>query len=177
MYPRSQTRALGGRPDQPAGAPGIPSGRGCRIFRGHRHHHRGPFCESRGLTHALTDTAPTDLTPSAAARLPAALYAVIKHKLDHHPNAQGHDLVGNLAAACVAKQLAVAARHNLEQPKLSLRPVVVAQRQRTRPSRRNPSANCVSTLPIRYHLSTAAVAAVAEATTAAAAKAAAALAT
>eukprot|EP00964_Phaeocystis_antarctica_P038781 scaffold22177_cov72-Phaeocystis_antarctica.AAC.1 len=32
------------------------------IFRVHRHHHRGPFCEGRGLTHALTDTAPTDLT-------------------------------------------------------------------------------------------------------------------
>ena len=25
-------------------------------------HHRGPFCEGQGLTHALTDTAPTDLT-------------------------------------------------------------------------------------------------------------------
>ena len=46
-----------------------------------------------------------------------SLYAVVKHKPDHHPNAQGHDLVGNLAAACVAKQLAVAARHHLEQPK------------------------------------------------------------
>jgi len=32
------------------------------IFRLGRHHHRGPFCEGRGLTHALTDTAPTDLT-------------------------------------------------------------------------------------------------------------------
>ena len=32
------------------------------IFRLGWHHHRGPFCESRGLTHALTDTAPTDLT-------------------------------------------------------------------------------------------------------------------
>jgi hypothetical protein len=31
------------------------------IFRVGRHHHRGPFCEGRGLTHALTDTAPTDL--------------------------------------------------------------------------------------------------------------------
>ena len=32
------------------------------IFRLGRHHHRGPFCEGQGLTHALTDTAPTDLT-------------------------------------------------------------------------------------------------------------------
>ena len=32
------------------------------IFRVGRHHHRGPFCEGRGLTHALTNTAPTDLT-------------------------------------------------------------------------------------------------------------------
>jgi hypothetical protein len=32
------------------------------IFRVGRHHHHGPFCEGRGLTHALTDTAPTDLT-------------------------------------------------------------------------------------------------------------------
>jgi hypothetical protein len=32
------------------------------IFRVGRHHHRGPFCEGRGLTHALTDTDPTDLT-------------------------------------------------------------------------------------------------------------------
>ena len=32
------------------------------IFRLGWHHHRGPFCEGRGLTHALTDTAPTDLT-------------------------------------------------------------------------------------------------------------------
>eukprot|EP00964_Phaeocystis_antarctica_P063818 scaffold38335_cov86-Phaeocystis_antarctica.AAC.1 len=44
-----QTWALGGRPDQPAGAPGIPSGRGC-------------YLQGRGLTHALTDTAPTELT-------------------------------------------------------------------------------------------------------------------
>ena len=31
-----------------------------------RHHHRGPLCEGRGLTHALTHTAPTDLTVAAA---------------------------------------------------------------------------------------------------------------
>ena len=30
------------------------------IFRVGRHHHRGPFCEGRSLTHALTDTPPTD---------------------------------------------------------------------------------------------------------------------
>jgi hypothetical protein len=33
-----------------------------------RHNHRGPFCEGRGLTHALTDTAPTDLTVAYASR-------------------------------------------------------------------------------------------------------------
>ena len=32
------------------------------IFRVGRHHHRGPLCAGRGLTHALTATAPTDLT-------------------------------------------------------------------------------------------------------------------
>eukprot|EP00964_Phaeocystis_antarctica_P055160 scaffold32439_cov48-Phaeocystis_antarctica.AAC.1 len=31
LYLRSQTSALGGRPDKPAGAPGIPSGRGCYL--------------------------------------------------------------------------------------------------------------------------------------------------
>ena len=36
-------------------------------FRVGRHHHRGPLHEGRGgLTHALTDTAPTDLTVAAA---------------------------------------------------------------------------------------------------------------
>ena len=32
------------------------------IFRVGRHHHHGSFCEGQGLTHALTDTPPTDLT-------------------------------------------------------------------------------------------------------------------
>ena len=32
------------------------------IFRVDRHHHHGPFCEGQGLTNALTDTPPTDLT-------------------------------------------------------------------------------------------------------------------
>jgi len=41
------------------------------IFRVGRHHHRGPFCEGRGLTHALTDTAPTDLTVATHAPLGA----------------------------------------------------------------------------------------------------------
>jgi hypothetical protein len=41
------------------------------IFRVGRHHHRGPFCEGRGLTHALTDTAPTDLTVAYASPLGA----------------------------------------------------------------------------------------------------------
>ena len=35
-------------------------------FRVGRHHHRGPLHEGRGLTHALTDDAPTDLTVAAA---------------------------------------------------------------------------------------------------------------
>ena len=35
-------------------------------FRVGRHHHRGPLHEGRGLTHALTHTAPTDLTVAAA---------------------------------------------------------------------------------------------------------------
>ena len=35
-------------------------------FRVGRHHHRGPLHESRGLTHALTHDAPTDLTVAAA---------------------------------------------------------------------------------------------------------------
>ena len=35
-------------------------------FRVGRHHHRGPLHEGRGLTHALTDIAPTDLTVAAA---------------------------------------------------------------------------------------------------------------
>jgi hypothetical protein len=35
-------------------------------FRVGRHYHRGLLCEGRGLTHALTDTAPTDLTVAAA---------------------------------------------------------------------------------------------------------------
>ena len=43
------------------------------IFRVGRHHNRGPFCEGRGLTHALTDTAPTDLTVAYASPLGAQL--------------------------------------------------------------------------------------------------------
>ena len=35
-------------------------------FRVGRHHHRGPLHEGRGLTHALTHIAPTDLTVAAA---------------------------------------------------------------------------------------------------------------
>ena len=35
-------------------------------FRVGRHHHRAPLHEGRGLTHALTHTAPTDLTVAAA---------------------------------------------------------------------------------------------------------------
>ena len=35
-------------------------------FRVGRHHHRGPLHEGQGLTHALTDIAPTDLTVAAA---------------------------------------------------------------------------------------------------------------
>jgi len=40
---------------------GTPSGRGCHL-QGRSHNHHGPLCEGRGLTHALTDTPPTDLT-------------------------------------------------------------------------------------------------------------------
>ena len=35
-------------------------------FRVGRHHHRGPLHKGRGLTHALTHDAPTDLTVAAA---------------------------------------------------------------------------------------------------------------
>ena len=35
-------------------------------FRVGRHPHRGPLHEGQGLTHALTPTAPTDLTVAAA---------------------------------------------------------------------------------------------------------------
>ena len=35
-------------------------------FRVGRHHHPGPLHEGRGLTHALSHTAPTDLTVAAA---------------------------------------------------------------------------------------------------------------
>ena len=35
-------------------------------FRVGRHHHREPLHEGRGLTHALTHTAPNDLTVAAA---------------------------------------------------------------------------------------------------------------
>ena len=46
------------------------------IFSVGRHHHRGPFYESRGLTHALIDTIPTyftslSSTPSGCERLSA----------------------------------------------------------------------------------------------------------
>ena len=41
------------------------------IFRVGRHHHRGQLCEDRGLTHALTDTPPTDLTVASHSPLGA----------------------------------------------------------------------------------------------------------
>ena len=40
-------------------------------FRLGRYHHRGPLYEGRGLTHALTHTAPTDLTVADATPLGA----------------------------------------------------------------------------------------------------------
>ena len=43
------------------------------IFRVGQHHHRGPFCEGRGLTHALKDTPPTDLTVATHSPLGAQL--------------------------------------------------------------------------------------------------------
>ena len=55
-YPRCWHTCRGGR----AGV-GVAA-----TFRVGRHHHRGPLHEGRGLTHALTDTAPTDLTVAAA---------------------------------------------------------------------------------------------------------------
>ena len=39
---------------------------GAATFRVGRHHHRGPLHEGRGLSHALTHIAPTDLTVAAA---------------------------------------------------------------------------------------------------------------
>ena len=48
------------------GGAGTPAGRGCHLQGIGRHHHRGPLHEGRGLTHALTDIAPTDLTVAAA---------------------------------------------------------------------------------------------------------------
>ena len=54
------------------------------IFRVGRHHHHGPLCEGRGLTHAHTDTPPTDLTrsqrthrwvPSHSLTAPCAIHA------------------------------------------------------------------------------------------------------
>jgi hypothetical protein len=44
---------------------GTPSGRGCHLqgrSAQSSYNHHGPLCEGRGLTHALTDTSPTDLT-------------------------------------------------------------------------------------------------------------------
>ena len=41
------------------------------IFRVGRHHHHGSFCEGQGLTHALTDTPPTDLTVATHSPLEA----------------------------------------------------------------------------------------------------------
>ena len=38
-------------------------------FRVGRHHHRGPLHEGRGLTHALTHIAPTDLSKRRRSRL------------------------------------------------------------------------------------------------------------
>jgi hypothetical protein len=56
-------------------------------FRVGRHHHRAPLHEGRGLTHALTHTAPTDLTVAAALvrkayskRRRSRLWAVVESK-------------------------------------------------------------------------------------------------
>ena len=73
------------------------------IFRLGQHHHRGPFCEGRGLTHALTDTAPTDLTVAYASPLGAQpqsdrILRVLCGRLV--PDAQFMTLLDALKRAC-----------------------------------------------------------------------------
>ena len=73
------------------------------IFRVGRHHHHGPFCEGQGLTHALTDTPPTDLTVATHSPLGAQpqsdrILRVLCGRLV--PGAQFMSLLDALKRAC-----------------------------------------------------------------------------
>jgi len=73
------------------------------IFRVGRHHHHGSFCEGQGLTHALTDTPPTDLTvathsPLGAKPQPDRILRVLCGRLV--PGAQFMSLLDALKRAC-----------------------------------------------------------------------------
>ena len=45
-------------------------------FRVGRHHHRGPLCEGRGLTHALTHTAPALVRKAYSKRRRSRLWPI-----------------------------------------------------------------------------------------------------
>ena len=66
MFFQSLTTRQSRRLAQPDGGAGTPAQGVAATFRVGRHHHRGPLHEGRGLTHALTQIAPTDLTVAAA---------------------------------------------------------------------------------------------------------------
>ena len=66
VFFESLTTRQSGRLAQPDGGAGTHLQGVAATFRVGRHHHRGPLHEGRGLTHALTDIAPTDLTVAAA---------------------------------------------------------------------------------------------------------------
>ena len=73
------------------------------IFRVGRHHHHGSFCEGQGLTHALTDTPPTDLTVATHSPLGAQpqsdrILRVLCGRLV--PGAQFMSLLDALKRAC-----------------------------------------------------------------------------
>ena len=73
------------------------------IFRVGRHHHHGSFCEGHGLTHALTDTPPTDLTVATHSPLGAQpqsdrILRVLCGRLV--PGAQFMSLLDALKRAC-----------------------------------------------------------------------------
>ena len=66
MFFQSLTNRQSRRLAQPDGGAGTPAGRGCHLQGRSAPHHCGPLHEGRGLTHALTHIAPTDLTVAAA---------------------------------------------------------------------------------------------------------------
>ena len=73
------------------------------IFRVGRHYHHEPFCEGQGLTHALTDTPPTDLTvathsPLGAKPQPDRILRVLCGRLV--PGAQFMTFLDALKRAC-----------------------------------------------------------------------------